>query len=118
MARCGVFVLASAWEGCPIALEEALACKTAIVVTDAPGGAKEVVVDGQCGRVVPHGNLEALAQALVTVLTDAKLRQSFQKHAGDRAWDFHYLPISQQYLDFANEVGSGRPSDRKMEVPT
>ncbi len=117
MARCGVFVLASAWEGCPIALEEALACKTAIVVTDAPGGAKEVVVDGQCGRVVPHGNLEALAQALVTVLTDTKLRQSFQKHAGDRAWDFHYLPISQQYLDFANEVGSGRSSDRKMEVP-
>jgi glycosyltransferase involved in cell wall biosynthesis len=118
MARCGVFVLASAWEGCPVALEEALACKAAIVVTDAPGGAKEVVVDGQCGKVVPHGNLEALAQALVTVLTDAKLRQAFQQRAGDRAWDFHYLPISQQYLDFANEVVSGRSPDKSARVPT
>jgi glycosyltransferase involved in cell wall biosynthesis len=106
MAHCGVFVLASAWEGCPVALEEAMACGAAIVVTDAPGGAKDVVRDGECGIVVPDGDLEALVEALVKVLTVTDFRKTLQQGAGDRAWDFHYLHIAQQYLDFANAVVS------------
>lgn len=116
MAHCGAFVLASAWEGCPIALEEALACSAAIVVTDAPGGSKEVVGHGKCGMVVPHGDQGALVQALVKVLTDSDLRKHYQQKAQDRAWDFHYLRISQQYLDFCNAVVSGQWGDITQEV--
>ena len=32
MSACDMFVLASAWEGCPVALEEALACGAAVIV--------------------------------------------------------------------------------------
>ena len=56
------FVLASAWEGMPLALGEAMAMEKPIVVTDA-GGVRELV--GGAGIVVPLKNSAALAQAMI-----------------------------------------------------
>ena len=100
MARCGVFVLASAWEGCPIALEEAMACGAPIIVNDAPGGSKDVIDYGKFGMMVSNGDVNALAAAIVQILTDPHLRQHYQQHAKQRSQDFHYLKVSRQYLEF------------------
>lgn len=100
MARCGVFVLASAWEGCPIALEEAMACGAPIIVNDAPGGSKDVIDYGKFGMMVSNGDVNALAAAIVQILTDPHLRQHYQQQAKQRSQDFHYLKVSRQYLEF------------------
>jgi glycosyltransferase involved in cell wall biosynthesis len=55
------FVLASAWEGMPLALGEAMAMAKPVVATDV-GGVREMV--GETGRIVPAKDPKALAQAM------------------------------------------------------
>lgn len=104
MAAGDVFVLASAWEGCPIALEEALACGAAVIVNDAPGGSKDVIEYGKHGMLVSNRNHHALAEAIIQILSDKNLKRNYQEQALSRSQDFRYLNISKKYLDFCNSV--------------
>ena len=104
MANCDLFVLASAWEGCPIALQEAMGCGAAVVVTDALGGMKDIVNYGEYGLVVPTSNPDALAKGMLQILTDPDLKQHYRQQAKLRSQDFHYLNITKQYLDFCQSV--------------
>ena len=101
MAACDLFVLYSAWEGCPIALEEALACGAAIVVNDALGGSKDLVGGGKYGAIAPNNNLEALADKMLEILRNSQLKKHYQQQALIRSQDFQYQNITQQYLNFA-----------------
>jgi len=113
MAAADVFVLASAWEGCPIALQEAMGCGAAVVVTDAPGGMKDIIEHGKHGLLVPTGNPAALAKGLLQILTDSALKQHYREQAQLRSHDFHYLNTSQQYLDFCQAVLSSSTQTRE-----
>jgi glycosyltransferase involved in cell wall biosynthesis len=104
MANADVFVLASAWEGCPIALQEAMACGAAVVVTDAPGGMKDVVEYGNRGILVATGDPDALAKGVLQILTNPELKQHYQEQARQRSQDFHYLNTSQQYLNVCQSI--------------
>jgi glycosyltransferase involved in cell wall biosynthesis len=104
MANADVFVLASAWEGCPIALQEAMACGASVVVTDAPGGMKDVVESGKSGLMVAANNSSALAEGILKVLTQPELKQHYRQQAKQRSHDFHYLHISQHYLNFCQSI--------------
>lgn len=69
---CDGFVLASAWEGMPLALGEAMAMEKPVVATDV-GGVRELV--GEAGTIVPAGNSLALAGAML---------DSMRQSEGDR----------------------------------
>jgi len=115
MAKCDLFVLVSAWEGCPIALQEAMSCGAAVLVTDAPGGMKDIVDYGKYGVVVPTGNPDALAQEMLKILTQTDLKQHYREQAKQRSQDFDYLKISQQYLEVCQTILAA-PSNNKKEV--
>lgn len=70
VARSSVFVLSSRWEGFGNVLVEAMACGTAVVSTECPGGPSEILEDGKWGRLVPVGDHEALAKAMLDTLND------------------------------------------------
>jgi glycosyltransferase involved in cell wall biosynthesis len=59
------FVLASAWEGMPLVLGEAMAMEKPVVATDV-GGVRELV--GDAGVVVPARDSAALAEAMLAVM--------------------------------------------------
>lgn len=69
-----VYVSAALWEGLPITLLEAMACRKPIVATDV-GGNNDVVVDGATGFLVPVGQPSALARRVCQLLDDAALRR-------------------------------------------
>jgi glycosyltransferase involved in cell wall biosynthesis len=68
MARAGVFVLSSAWEGMPGALIQALACGVPVVATDCESGPREILGAGRSGRLVPVGDAAAMALAITGAL--------------------------------------------------
>lgn len=76
MKTCDVFVLSSVMEGLGTSLLDAMACARPIVGTDA-GGIPEVVVDGETGHVVPPRDADALADALIDLLTNDERARGF-----------------------------------------
>ena len=69
MARAGVFVLSSDWEGLPTVLIESLAVGTPVVATDCESGPREILRDGALGELVPVGDVRALARSISKVLS-------------------------------------------------
>ena len=63
------FVSASAWEGMPLAVGEAMAMEKPVVATDV-GGVRELV--GDAGVVVPAKNPQALAEAMLTTMQESR----------------------------------------------
>ena len=91
-----LFVLSSGWEGLPTVLIEALECGLPIVSTDCPSGPAEILVNGRFGKLVPVGDVDALAAAM-----EASLNESYDRQAlMNRAKDFSVERISEQYLDY------------------
>lgn len=68
MARADLFVLSSRWEGMPVALVEALACRTPVVSTDCPSGPREVLEGRSVGELVPVEDDQAMAGAMEAML--------------------------------------------------
>ncbi|HKF49591.1 MAG TPA: glycosyltransferase [Terracidiphilus sp.] len=76
------FVLASAWEGMPMALAEAMAMEKAVVATDV-GGVRELA--GDCARLVPARHSEMLAGAMLdTMRSPAEAREALGRAARSR----------------------------------
>ncbi len=69
-----LFVLTSLWEGLPRVYPEAMAAGLAIVGTKVDG-APEAVVNGENGYLVEPGDVKGLAQRIIEILTDEKLRK-------------------------------------------
>jgi glycosyltransferase involved in cell wall biosynthesis len=68
MRECSVFVLPSRFEGFGNVLVEALAAGATVVSTDCPSGPSEILDGGRFGQLVPVGDAEALAVALLEAL--------------------------------------------------
>jgi len=69
IASSAALVLPSLWEGFPNAVLEAMACARPVVATRLPG-MEELVQDGRTGLLVPPGDADALAAALIRILAD------------------------------------------------
>jgi glycosyltransferase involved in cell wall biosynthesis len=81
MARAAVFVLSSIHEGLPNVLMEALACGTPVVSTDCPSGPRQILDGGRYGPLVPVGDPEALAEAILTTLNNPLPREVLKARA-------------------------------------
>ena len=78
-----VVVLTSVSEGCPNVLIEAAELGVPTVTT-AAGGAVELVVDGQTGFVVPCKDSSAMADRIIQILSNRKMRHSIIQAARSR----------------------------------
>ncbi len=87
MAAVDVFVLASRWEGLPVAVMEALALGLPIVATSV-GGVAETFTDGVDARLVPANDPAALASALNAVVNDPALRTQLRAASTARSEEF------------------------------
>jgi glycosyltransferase involved in cell wall biosynthesis len=78
-----IAMLLSAREGLPRGLVEAAAAGRPIVASDVPG-CREVVRDGHEGYLVPFGDVEATARALVKLAGDGEMRRRLGTAANAR----------------------------------
>lgn len=80
LAALDVFVSASETESFGLAIAEAMAAGTAVVAT-ATDGAQEVIEDETTGLIVPIGDVDQIANAIATLLTDNDRRKQFGARA-------------------------------------
>ncbi len=81
-----LFCLATANEGRPNAVMEALACGVPVVTTDV-GGNREIVEPGRDGLLVPFGDGPALERALESALDRRWDHEAISARARSRTWD-------------------------------
>lgn len=92
--RADLFVLSSGWEGFGNVLVEAMAVGTPVVSTACPSGPDEILQNGKWGRLVPVGDVEALANAMALTLDESE-----NPDVASRAFDFSVDRAVEGYLD-------------------
>lgn len=106
LAATDVLVLPTRREGMPNAVLEAAAMGKPAVTTNATG-AVDSVVDGVTGIIVPVDDVEALGQAITSLITDEPLMKRMGSAALARvSADFRPTDVARAVV----ELGFGRPS--------
>ena len=89
MSRASLFAHASKWEGLSGVLIQAMACGCPCVSTDCLSGCDEILDHGRLGPLVPVGDHEALAAAMLRVLESppdkAALREQAMKFSAENS---------------------------------
>lgn len=85
---CDVLVAPSRYESFGLVFVEGMMFSKP-VVAGAAGGAREVVVDGETGLLVPPGDRQALAEAMTRLAQNPALRRAMGE-AGRRRYETHY----------------------------
>jgi len=105
VGACSVFVMPSVRrEGLPRAVIEAMSQGVPAIVSDV-GGLPEIVIDRDCGLVVPAGDAQALADAIRTLADDLALRDKYGGKARARiAEHFGIQATIQQTAELYREL--------------
>jgi glycosyltransferase involved in cell wall biosynthesis len=101
-----VFVLPSRYEGMPLALLEAQALGVPAVAFDCPTGPAEILTP-ETGRLVPAGDVPALAEALVALLSASVDERAAMGRAAIARSRTRFSPELhvQRWLQLVREVG-------------
>ena len=111
MSAADVFCLASRTEGWPNVVNEALACGTPVVATDV-GAVRQMVTSDRCGYVVPVGDGEALATALLSALTRRWDHEAISALGRSRSWD----DVAEEVLEEMRAVMT-EPAGAGLQAP-
>ena len=110
-ARAQLLVSPSLYEGFGLPAAEALACATPVVATTA-GALREIVEDGVSGLLVPPGKVEALTEAIRTLLEDPQRCRAMGEAGARRVRErFSWRRTAEETLALYQEVlrCHGRP---------
>jgi len=75
-----IFVSAARTEPFGLVIIEAMASGTMVIATETEG-ASEILRDGETGKLIPLENSTRLAEAIVEILSDEKMREDFCRNA-------------------------------------
>jgi len=95
--ECLFSVLPSRHEAFGMAVVEAMACGKAVVATRS-GGPQEIIRDGITGLLVPPGDPQALASAMLKLLKNRRLREDLGSRARTASVRYHWPSVARSYL--------------------
>lgn len=76
-----MLVMSSNYEGFPMVMIEAMACGLPAVSFDFKCGPKDIIRHGENGLLVKNGDIQALAEAMMTLMGDEELRHRMSVEA-------------------------------------
>lgn len=100
IARSDIFVLSSLSEGLPSSIIEAMALGIPVVATNCPSGPSEIIKDKVNGFLVPVGDPESLASAVLFLIQKDDLRHSISTEAFKKAQSFSIETMCALYKEY------------------
>ncbi|MFQ6103187.1 MAG: glycosyltransferase family 4 protein [Candidatus Glassbacteria bacterium] len=90
-------------EGWGLTNIEAQACGIPVLASDSPG-LSESVRNGETGMLVPHGDIEALTDAMKTLLSDGTLRKKLGMRAAEWSRGFSWEQAAEETMQLIFKV--------------
>ena len=103
LAVSDLFIMPSASESFGLAALEAMACEVPVISSNA-GGLPEVNIHGQTGFLCEIGDIEALSNHSISLLTNPELHAKFKQNALNQAKRFHIDSIIPEYENFYESI--------------
>lgn len=97
VARSNLYVNSSIFEGFGYTVVEAIALGLPVIATACPHGPDEIIKDRKSGILIPPADETTMAEAIMMVLEDEKLRKSLSIEGSKRAEDFSVDRIVGEY---------------------
>ncbi|WJD95531.1 glycosyltransferase family 4 protein [Streptomyces antimycoticus] len=107
-AKVSLVAVASDAESFGMTIVEAMRCGVPVVSTNCPLGPAEIIEDGVTGRLVPTGDKEALASALMELMADAPARQAMAAAALESSRAYDPAPLAHRYDELFEELRASR----------
>ena len=108
MSNASIFALSSRFEGFPLILCEAMSKGMAPVAFDCPTGPAEMIRDGENGLIVPLGDVDGFAAALLRMIEDDELRHRCGPAAGETGRNFKMDAIGPMWDELFRELQDAR----------
>lgn len=99
-----IFVLSSRDEAFGLVITEAEACGLPVVTFDCPSAPAELVEDGVNGYVVPMGDVKGLAQRVMSLMGDEKMRMKMGAESVRVARMYDMSTIAEQWKRLYQEL--------------
>jgi glycosyltransferase involved in cell wall biosynthesis len=115
MSKNDIFILPTRFEGSPVTILEALSVGIAPVVSDLPGGIREVVKE-DVGRTIPLGNNKLFADAIAELHTDRSKLMTLKQNARKLAVEkFDIRTTSDKYFDLLLQFASFKKERQNLK---
>ena len=99
-----MIVMSSHYEGFPMVLVEAMACGLPAVCFDFKCGPRDIIVEGENGVIVPDGDIEGLAEAMMKLMGDDELRKRMGEEAKKVVETYSEEKVMSKWMKLYEEV--------------
>lgn len=99
-----MLVMSSHYEGFPMVMIEAMACGLPAVSFDFKCGPKDIIKDGENGVIVPDGDIDALAEAMMKLMGDDELRKRMGENAKKVVETYSEEKVMNKWVSLYEEI--------------
>ena len=99
-----LFVLSSRYEGFGMVIVEAMACGLPVISFDCPCGPRAIITNGKDGLLVDNGNVTALAQKIITLISDVDRCKDLAEAASNTAQRFTMSRIASEWVKLFEDL--------------
>ena len=99
-----MLVMSSHYEGFPMVMIEAMACGLPAVCFDFKCGPRDVILPEENGLVVPDGDIDGLAEAMIRLMKDEELRKRMGENAKRVVETYSEEKVMRKWVSLYEEI--------------
>ena len=111
-AESSMLVMSSHYEGFPMVMIEAMACGLPAVCFDFKCGPRDIIQPEENGLIVPDGDIDGLAEAMISLMKDEELRKRMGESAKKVVETYSEEKVMAKWLQLYEETIADKSGDK------